>query len=914
MEAIVAKTTGQNTIESYRNAIADINTWFDNVIKKIDTIDVGSGLNCAQKLDAIAKLQNDAEVQGQQKLADLKQKAQQAVEIISNLDAQQIEEQLKSSERRYNDIVKRVARKAQMVAATSKGVEAIRNEIQQLDDWLQQQLSNLQLPQTAGFDSNLLNVRLQKLKTLTKDAEVKQTLADTLERRVFNMQNDLEPLEKTQLESDLHNAAAKQKELMDLLKSEITSVTDAVQGLKSFESDLDKVKAWIKSKLIDVRKQSATVPLQSKAVENEIQMAKNNEAEIKKFGEQSLNEVQKQAQNILKNCSDNDKQSLEKILGEISGEFNELKNEATDKVKNLNEVFEGRKAFEVEVSKLDDWLNKVEISTMADIQIKSLPILEEQLIKFNGLSADKEAMKPLLTSLTDRSKAMLPTLNNADRLKLNEQMKTLKDKYSKPTINDRIRTIEEHIKRYKESKAKLAECVDTLNRIKQEIRDLSKPIGNQPEDVKSLINTYEQIVRSIGNNKNKVNEIQIDDSPELQSILAQHDEISNSVEKQISNLRQSLSLREQYYTLIDQIETLISKYTVTVSEIDKSTDSIDQKINQYDDMITKIQECEGLLASAHDKGQKIASEGTVADGNAITEHIQSLKQKLQNLRKRVESQRQKHENTLAEHNKVANELSGLLLWLHNNEALCKSRPLLERDPDSVDREITKHNLFATDVQKNLDEFQKIDEQLESETGIPVSVVNMLSEGRSLLTNLPNELDERNKYLTNSKQHRIDYITKAGQFKSWINDAEGYLDDCKHGIDYKNLSSNIDKCNVFFENERPIRELVTTGLQQTVDYIWPTLQSNEQDELSGEVRQQRHSLESTLDAAKKHRSQLEQNIADWNAYRDLLNAVQTIIDQAKIDDEPGTSLAILRSNLEKVTRVLNDLKVSSIHSN
>lgn len=910
MEAIATKTTGQNTIENYRQATTDINTWFDNLIKKIDTIDVGSGLNCAQKLDAIAKLQNEAEVQGQQKLSDLKQKAQQVIEIISNLDAQQVEEQLKSSERRYNDIVKRVARKAQMIAATSKGVETIRNDIQQLDNWLQQQIENVQLPQTVGFDSNLLNVRLQKLKTMTKDAEVKQALADTLDRRVANMQNDLEPLEKSQLEGDLRNVATKQKQLTDLLKAEIASITDAAEGLKTFESDLDRVKAWIKSKLNDVRKQSATIPLHSKAVENEIQFAKNNEAEIKKFGEQSLNEVQKQAQNILKNCSDSDKESLEKILEEVYGDFNELKSEAANKINNLNEVYEGRIAFEAEASKLDDWLGEVEISTLADIQIKSLPILEEQLVKFKNLNKDKEAMKPLLASLTDRSKVMLPTLNNADRMKLNEQLKALKDKYNKPTINDRIRTIEEHIKRFKDSKAKLAECLENLNKIKVEIRDLNKPIGSQTDDVKALITTYEQILRNISVNKNKVNEIQIDDLPELQSILVQHDDVSSSVEKQIANLRQSLSLRDQYYTLIDQIDTLIIKYTVTVTEIEKSTDSIDEKINKYDDVTTKIQECEGLLASAHDKGQKIASEGTVADGNAITEQIQSLKQKLQNLRKRVETQRQKHENTLAEHNKVANDLSALLLWLHNNEAICKSRPLLERDPDSVEREINKHNIFAAEVQQHLDEFQKIDEQLDGENGIPVSVENMLSEGRSLLNNLPKELDERKKYLINSKQHRINYITKVAQFKNWINDAEKYLDDSKHGIDFENLSSNIDEYNAFFENERPIKELITPGIQQTVDHIWPTLQTAEQEELSEEVRQHKQLLENTLAAAKKHRSQLEKNMADWNGYRDLLNAIRTILEQAKIEDEPGTSLTVLRSNLDKATHVLNDLKVSS----
>lgn len=909
MEAIAAKTSGQNIIENYRHVTADLNTWFDGLIKKIDAVDVGSGLNCAQKLDAIAKIQNECEIQGQQNVNDFKQKAHQAIDLISNLDAQQVEDQIKSSDRRYNDIVKRVARKAQMIGSTSKGVEAIRNEINQVDNWLKLQIKNLQQPQSIEFDSSQLNARLQKLKAMTKDAEAKQTLIDSLEKRVANMQNDLEPLEVTQLESQLRDVAAKQNQLTDLLKSATGSVNEAVQGLKSFESDLDKVKTWIKTKLSDVRKQSSTMPLSSKAVENEIQTAKNVEVEIKKFGDESLNDIVKQGQNIFKKCSDSDKGALEKILNEITQEFNDLKDEAANRTKHLANAFDVRKTLETELSKLDDWLNEVEISTSAEIQIKSLPLLEEQLRKFESLNKDKEAMKPLLLNLSEYSKSIAPTLNSADRLKLNEQLKAVKDKFNKPTINDRIRVIEEHIKRYKASKDKLNECIDALNRIKEEIRNVNKPIGSKVDDVKTLIITYERILRDLRQNRNKVNEIQIDDLPELQNVNAQHDEIINSVEKQIVNLRQAQTLREQYYTLIEQITSHISKFKLNILEIEKSCDAIEEKIKQYDELTTRIQECEGLLASTNDKGQKIASEGTVADGNLITEQMQSLKQQLQNLRKQIETQRHQDEITLAEHNKVANDLSALLLWLHNNEVACKSRPLLERDPESVDREIAKHNKFTDDVHKHLDAIHEIDEQIDVDSGVPSSVIDMLSEGRSLRTNLPKELADREKYLTDSKEHRNDYIKKVSNFKNWLNQAEACLEDSKHGIDFENLSTNIDNCNGFFENERPARELITIEIQHSVDNIWPTLQTFDQNELSEEVRQKKNQLESVLSAAKKHRAQLEQCMADWNEYKELLNVIKQILARVNVEETPTDSLAALRTNLQKSTGALRDLKVS-----
>jgi len=109
-------------------------------------------------------------------------------------------------------------------------------------------------------------------------------------------------------------------------------------------------------------------------------------------------------------------------------------------------------------------------------------------------------------------------------------------------------------------------------------------------------------------------------------------------------------------------------------------------------VIVKIQECEALLASATDKGQQIAAEGSAADRNSVTEQLQSLKQQLQALRRAVEKQREQHEMAAAEHRKLAAELEAVLDWLHANEATVRSRPLLERDSASVQEQIHNHKV------------------------------------------------------------------------------------------------------------------------------------------------------------------------------------------------------------------------------
>lgn len=906
MDTIALKTTNHNTVENYRQVAANLNNWFDNIIKKIDVVDVGSGLNCAQKLDAIAEIQNECEGVGLAKLEELKHSAQDAVEVINNLDAQQVEEQLKSSDRRYNDVIKRIARKEQMIGATNKSIQSLQNEIEQLIDWLNQQISHLKEPQPFSSDSNLLNLRVQKLKGISKDADVKQVLAETLERRVANMQSDLEQLEKSQLESDLREIGTKQKELGDLLAAEINATNAGLDRQKAFEADVDKFKSWLRTKLAEVRKHPNVMPLQSTAVENEIQAAKTSENDIIQYGTNALHGIQKQAQNILKNCAD--QKPVDATLEKLANEFDELKNETKAITQNLAGALEHRKAFENDVSKLDEWFSEVEISTQNDVQLKSLPILEEQLIEFEKLKNQKESLRPILGNLHELSKAISPTLSSADKMKLNEQLKALKDKFNKPTITDRIKIIEEYMKRYKNSKNKLAQCIETLQKIRQEINDLKKPISIQVESVKILINTYERILRDLNDNRSKVSAIQIEDSQEVPNVLAQHDETIAAVEKEISSLKQAQALREQYYDQIEQIDGTIGTYGIQIADIEKSIQPIEDKLQQYDEMTAKIRECEGLLASVHDKGRKIAAEGTVADSNAITEINQNIKQKLQNLHQDVKVQRQKYEIIMAEHNKTSSELSDLLQWLHNNEAACKSRPLLERDPDSVEHETTKHDAFAKQVLGKLNQVQTIDEQTDVDGGVPASIVDMLSEGRSLIVNLPKELSDRKKYLSDSKESRINYMSYINEFKIWINQAEGYLEKSQHGIDFDNIDSNIDTFNSFFENDRPVKELITQKIQSTVDQIWPTLQTIEQNELSEEMRHFKKMLDKTLNAAKQHQEQFNKHQNDWNAYRDLFQSLRNILDSVQIDRDTANSLSNIQTHLRTVSNVLAELKV------
>lgn len=913
MDSIARKSSGQSIIDDYRHSMQDMYTWFDGIIKRMDVLDKGSGLNCAQKLASISEIKNEFDDQGPVKLTDFKQKAHDVTEIISNLDGQQVEEQQKSVERRYNDVSKRIDRKAQVFEVTNRGVDGAKNEIAQVQNWVNTQISDLQSPTSLGYGSKSAESRLQHLKVLTKEADAKQALAETLEKRVANMQNELEPLEQTQLETELRNLSASQRQLSGLIKSEIASAGEASQARKKMEHDLEKAKAWLKAKLTEVRKLSGGYqPLQSAAVEAEIQVCKRTEGDIKTFSDGLLNEVVNQGKSILKDCPEDEKERLQKLLDEIDEDYRTLRTESANKMKTLNDLLHGRKLFETDVKIFSDWLNEAETASSGDIRTTNLPILEEQLSKYKKLAEDGRNMGNLLTAISEQARAILPTLSNAEKLKLNDQLKNLKDRYTKinKSIEGKIRNLLDHVKKYKEGKAKLAECVQFLSTVQQEIRDLNKPVGSKIEDVQNLLSSYERILADLKDSKAKMGDLQGENLPELQTILSQQDGMIKMIEDQLAHLRQLLLLREQFIALINAIITFIMQYTSVITDIEKAPNAtIEEKIKQYGDVIVKIQECEALLASANDKGQQIASEGNAADQNSITEQLQSLKQQLKNLRKLVETQRQKHELTLAEHKKMAAELSEVLDWLHSNEGTVKSRPLLDRDPDSVEREIQKHKRLSKDVQKHLEKIRIINDQTQHEIGMPGSLMEMISEGRSLMATLPNELEEREKYLANSKKHRLEYMSLVSKFNDWVHEAEIRLQNGKHGVDYENIATDLDEHKIFFSNEAGIKDIVTKQIQGAADAIWPSLNIIEQEELSRELQHYMQVMKNTLNSAKSQRSQLEIDADAWKEYGQLHEKVRNILGRVKFSDEPVSNLAGLHFNMQKISHALNDVQVS-----
>ncbi|CAH2077111.1 unnamed protein product, partial [Iphiclides podalirius] len=910
LRAIEREKSNQGIIDDFRHKCQEIHDWFDSVLKKMCLADKGSGLPCPQKLSALKELSSEFGQAGKDKVDNIKTVGSQVINIVSNLESQQVEEQMKSVERRYNDIAKRIQRKLQMLEITYKAIDGTKSEVNAQNEWLQKEIDNIHHPEPLGYESKAVKDRQKKIANLLKETDGKKTVIDSLEKKVSNIQAELEPSEQMQLESELSELASKQKQLASLIKQEIERLSGCAEVRKKLENDIEKAKNWLKSKLAEIKKLGGPVPLEVAKVEKEIAVHKKHQSELADFHNDTLSEVIRQGNAVTKDCSAEDRAKLQGVLEGLNKSYTSAKVDIDDKLAALNKLLQGRNEFENDVAKCQSWLNEAEVAATPELRTTSLQLLEEQLAKFEKLSKEAEDVEKNITKIKDKSKDIMDTLSDSNKLQLKEQVNVLSDKFARinAIINDKKNILIKHIKEYKDAAAKIAAALEFLNEIQNKLKALNKPIGSKVEDVQPIIQAYESILADLKKNKSMLNELQGGNLHDLQDILTQQDDLMSTIEDQISKLKQLLLLREQFFALVKEIEEFVAKYTDVTAEIERSSDSLEDKIKRYDDIIVKIQGCEALLATATDKGQQIAAEGTVIDRNNITELLQSLKQQLLTLRRTVESKRQEHERAAAEHKKLAADLSEILQWLHDNETAVHSRPLLNRDVASVDKTLVEHATLAKNVQSYLDKFTKISDVIKGDDGVPGSLLEMVSEGNSLKTSLPAELANREKHLKDNKKYRQQYIQMVEKLNIWVNEAGIRLDMGKNGTDFENIESDLEEHKSFFNASEPeMKDLVGKKMQDVVDKIWPSLTASEQEELSKDHQKHNQLLKNTLNSAKSRQAQLEQDLEIWKDFCQLVEKIKALLDKNDIKDEAVTTVDALRMHLEKLNHAKNDLE-------
>lgn len=88
------KQSDQNLLLEYKNSEIDLQNWFDNLSKRIESLEKGSGNTCQQKLELFNELKKDYINNGEKLINNLRTDCQNLKEVVSIVDAQLLDDQV----------------------------------------------------------------------------------------------------------------------------------------------------------------------------------------------------------------------------------------------------------------------------------------------------------------------------------------------------------------------------------------------------------------------------------------------------------------------------------------------------------------------------------------------------------------------------------------------------------------------------------------------------------------------------------------------------------------------------------------------------------------------------------------------------------------------------------------------------
>lgn len=911
LNQVELKRNNQSIIDDYLKSIKDAKNSFDGFVHRLEVLDGPCGMNCDEKLNEINAVKDQFEAKVPQLKEQIQTNGAKVLGVISNLDAQQVDDHFKAVQRRENDIRKKIERKIQLMSLTNKNLEKLQSEMDQTKFFFVDNIAKMEGSFVLGYKPKVIETHLHALKNLTKDIENKKAFVDSLNKRIANMQSELDNSEQQRIKQNVDDLHKKEKKLMDLVKAEHARSSQGLIKAKDLENSLEIVRSWIYDQKTYNESKALIISFASSAIDYEVQQYKERLQSIKDFSDGILSDTIEQAENIKEQCDDGGKDELKKILDTFLAEIQNLTLSYNQQLETVQKILIKKKEYEQDSEGLLNWIKEIEAVMSSSVKTSSIQILEEQMRKYEGFIKEAESKAYVMKAIQGKADELMENVSEVDRLNITCQVKNLSDKFNllELKLKERLNGIVDNIRQLKDAQMQISEYTQFILAIQQSIKELNKPIGSKAQDVQNLLKEYENILNKLKAKKAEMSVQKISSLPQIKELLSTHDDIINAIENQLRRLKQLLMLREQFISMVNDIVNFNVKYNDIVAHVEKSDDKVDNKIKQYDEIMVKIQEYEGLLASANDKGMQIASEGTVEDRNNIIEQLQILKQQLQNLKQTVENLRQQNEKAANLYKNFEIDATKTINALLEKETAIKILPILDVISESVEQELRKHGLLANEIQKLLLKLEGVLSEIENPESLPPSVVQIVSVGRSLLKSLPKEVAERKEYLDSNKDYRLNFIQLVSEFNHCVDAVESEFLNDNDDIDFENFNVRMEKHVACIAEKLPAIEKLLEKINHSAKNIMPSLNNINKEELLRDLQNYATSFKDISERAEQSKLCLQKNHDIWMSYCSLLQSIGKLLQKVP-KSEPINSIESLKNFLQQLTKKLAEIQVSS----
>lgn len=909
-QAVDKKMMDQLCINNYRKIHEEVQVWFDDIVNQIDSPEKGCGMNCKQKLENINEIKKNIE-DNCEIMKMYKQNATQASGIVSNLDAQQIAEQTKSVDRRYNDVRKRLDRKIDAVDSTNNIYNKIHADVNTINDWLSEKHKIISQPYQLDADSKSAELQQQSFKSLLKEVEEKQSLLDTIGKRFASIQPDLESDEKQSLANDILKANDSSRELVNCISKEVDKIVDDILCRKNMQNNLEMMRSWIRAKQNDINKASDYVPLLASNVKTALELCKRHALGIQEFRENAFKDVTKQVHEIMKECSTEGQNKLSREFELLSDKLQSLSNSCSEKISFLELEHKKRINFETHKEKLLEWFNSAETVIAADVRPLSLVILKDQKNKLDHINDQSESIKQCAKKIEEYKNTIVPSLNETENNSITMQTRTLTDKWQAidKALKTKLKKINEHIQEYEEALRKINQCAEFVSTVQTRLRDMNKPVASKIENIQDVLMTYETILGDLKERRIDLNTIMLTNIPQLREISSKLEEMIYSMEEQLRRLKTTLNMRDQFVGAINEVVKTISIINTDFNEIDQFSKNVNERLDKYNAILHQIEQCHQLLLLASDKGHAIANEGTDLDRHNITDQLNALRAQLESIKKNVEIEQDKYQKQRIYHKNISKDILKLLEWFRLKNDIIKSRPLYCDDLKISSELICDNENLCVQARNKISQICDLLNKLKYESQLPDDLKAYMQEADQLNNSIPNELNSRELYFQENHSHRIAYHAKLSEVEEWIKKFENqFVNHFEFKMDVGIIEANLSELSKFVKEEADLRNVLYHDIQEQAELFWNTLTESDQDK----CLLYHENLKTRMTEAS-HKAALRQT--DLLANKDLIQRhkayeekLVTCLQKYKLGDSV-LALPTLPARTNHINELLNALMVS-----
>ncbi|CAF4270157.1 unnamed protein product, partial [Rotaria magnacalcarata] len=580
-----------------------------------------------------------------------------------------------------------------------------------------------------------------------------------------------------------------------------------IQQRQELDQTYDRFMIWYddKQRLIPT---DTTIPLKTVEVERLLKKYTDalNETKSQRI---TLENILKLNENVKQGYYYEDKIEYNLHTHELAHKLNHLEEALTDRFRQLNVANEQRLEIDRIMTKLNESIKTTEQQIKDpftnDLQQPTNVIKDKSKTMQSLLQATRERMSEF-EELTRIHNLVASTLNDSERITLNEKYTLLKEKYSRlvDSLTQRITSLDEAIRERTEFEQEndqfqifYQKLQDEFVKEKQQkLTDVNYPSNERRleqykkllEHLDETVNHFKELTRIQRLLTNKGHRIDFRSAGELNANLKT---LEGQIRNEIERIERALQTEKEFYNIDKELDSYlhISAEQLKSSQHHQDKDAIFQTI------ANRLQQSEHELNKSIQLSERLINDLPRSKYEQLKRTIENRHERLQALKKTCEKARGEHEHMIKTQNKLNEDLITIIDWFrkliqdlnHPFELNLSLNPVTDLQ-DSV-------NQIEVSVDQRL---IRIDQALHDEPNLVNSNDVEIRQRLKILEELKHQvkplINKQRIILNDIHQGITHYIKLTTDVKAVICDADFKLAPFFDGYDRKRLDEHEKELN------------------------------------------------------------------------------------------------------------------------